>query len=148
MVFDPHIFSAVLGDIALALAAMTLGIMLFFSAIVIPGAARVLDTRQAGDLTRALFPAYDLAAGLTSILAAAAAVPASRFATVLLFLAAVGFLWLRQALMPRLDDFGERSAEGDKAARERFHRFHRLSIRAHIVQLAMVVGAVVVLVGY
>ncbi|PLX38355.1 MAG: DUF4149 domain-containing protein [Hyphomicrobiales bacterium] len=147
MFADTALLTIVSADIALVLAAFTLGIMLFFGAVVAPTAFRVFERTEAGRMMRALFPQYYLTAGASAVLGALAAVPASRFATVLLFLSAVGFLWLRQGLLPRIDRLRQKADAGDEEAQAGFTRLHKLSVRANLLQLVMIIGAVVVLIG-
>ena len=147
MVFDPSLATLIAGDVALVFAAVALGIMLFFGAGVAPAALRTLDKGATETLMHALFPHYYLSAGSMAVLAAIAAVPVSRLATLLLFLTAVGFLWLRQALMPRIERLREEGAAGNANARIHFARLNRLSLRLNMIQLVMIVGAVVVLIG-
>ena len=54
-------------------------------------------------------------------------------------------VWLRQALMPRINALSDAAKAGDAAAQRGFDKAHRLSVWANMLQM---IGAATVLVGF
>lgn len=129
---------------AMALAAVCLGAMLFFSAGVAPVIFRVLDEQAGGRFVRALFPVYYAACGATAALASLFAI--GTWAGWVLIAVAAGFVWLRQRLMPAINRARDRQLEGDADAGRRFDRLHRLSVLVNAVQLVALIVVIGVLV--
>lgn len=121
--------------VAAVLAALLVGGMVFFAAVVAPLVFAKLPATTAGGFIRAVFPVYYLAMlGLSGLagLCALAARPVD--AGVLLGVAA-GFAFARQVLMPRINALRDRQARGESEAGPRFARLHRLSVWINAVQL-------------
>ena len=120
--------------LAAALAAGSIGAMLFFSAFVAPTAFRALSAEQAGLFVRALFPTYFLVNGVVGLVAAALAFPA--FAGALLFLGGGALVALRFLVTPAVNAARDASLGGDAGAKTSFARWRRVSV---IVNVAAIV---------
>ena len=124
-----------MAELALVLAAATVGAMLFFGAVVAPAAFRTLGEQGAGPLVRALFPKYYLVLAVTSAVAAVAALFASVWISALvLALVACGFVYGLRILMPQINRARDSGATTD------FERLHRRSVRLNMIQLAALVA--------
>jgi hypothetical protein len=121
---------------------VTLGAMLFFSACVAPLAFLRLEPDVAGRLVRALFPAYHATGLVGSGLAAGLCAGAAPVAASLSLAAALGFLFVRQVLMPAVHAARD-AAMADGGAARRFTRLHRASVAVNIVQIAILLLAYV-----
>lgn len=142
-----------LQDLLLAMAgvfaALALGAMLFFGAVVAPTVFRTIAAEQASAFLRRLFPTYYLVlAGVTG-LAAALALAAALSGGVdlaawgrlwpfpaILVLCCAGFVFARQWLTPRINASRDAALAGDAAARARFDRLHKASVRLNGAQAA------------
>ncbi|MBK1668132.1 hypothetical protein CKO28_08795 [Rhodovibrio sodomensis] len=109
-------------------AALLVGSMLFFAAMVAPMVFKVLDAVTAGRFIRRLFPVYYLGMFAFAATAAAAAALVRPVDAVVLALVALGFLYARQVLMPRINALRDRELAGESAAGKRFERLHGLSV--------------------
>ena len=128
---------------SLLLVSTLFGGMVFFPSIVAPVVFRALDAEGARKFLRALFPRYY---AFIIMLSAAALIPlalslrwgeAAWMGSV-----ALSTLWVRQVLMPRINDARDAGLAGDEDATKRFERGHKLSVRINIVQM---VGVLVVI---
>jgi len=109
-------------------AALLVGSMLFFAAMVAPMVFKVLDEATAGRFIRRLFPVYYLGMFAFAAAAAAAAAVVRPVDAVVLALVALGFLYARQVLMPRINAMRDQELAGESAAGKRFQRLHSLSV--------------------
>ncbi|MGD2019921.1 MAG: DUF4149 domain-containing protein [Thiohalocapsa sp.] len=124
-----------LAGFALALA---FGGMTFFSAVMAPLVFTKLPFETAGGFIRQVFPWYYLSIGSVSVVAAAALVlGAEPVAALLTALAAAGFWYARQVLMPRIN--AARDAGRDAA----FNRLHRYSVIINGAQWLLLAAALV-----
>ena len=127
--------------------ALTFGGMTFFSGILAPLVFTKLPIETAGAFIRALFPWYYLSMGTTTLLALAAL--ASRaggiasWETGLTGLVLLGFVYVRQSLMPRINRARDAELAGDSEAGARFTRLHRLSVLINGLQWFAVLAALV-----
>jgi F0F1-type ATP synthase assembly protein I len=133
---------ALLGLLATAL---LLGGMVFFAALVAPLVFRTLPGEPGLRLIRALFPRYYLWVLGCSAAAAVALFPLSKPDSGVMAVVAGLALWLRQALMPRVNALSDRARDGDAAAKRHFARAHGLSVLANLLQM---LAAAVVLAGF
>ncbi|WP_428484041.1 DUF4149 domain-containing protein [Rhodopila sp.] len=127
--------------IALFALALLLGGMVFFAAVIAPLVFTRLPAPQAGGFIRAVFPFYYLYVFLTSAVAALALAPLP--AAVAVALIAAMTIWLRQWLMPRINVFSDAAQAGDRAAKHRFDRAHRLSVAVNLAQMLIAGGVLV-----
>ena len=109
-------------------AALLVGGMLFFAAMVAPMVFKVLDEATAGRFIRRLFPVYYLGMFAFAGVAAAAAAFVRPVDALALALVALGFLSARQILMPRINALRDRELAGEAAAGPRFQRLHGVSV--------------------
>jgi len=131
---------------SLLLISTLFGGMVFFPSIVAPVVFRSLDAAGARTFLRALFPRYY---AFIIILSVASVVPLAASLRwregVWMVLVALSTLWVRQVLMPRINDARDASLEGDEEAKERFERGHKLSVRINMVQMVGVLAVICML---
>lgn len=136
LAIDPVLWGALLAGI-------TLGTMLFFSAVMAPLIFTRLDISVASVFIRQVFPWY-YAVGI--ILAALAAILLSTHspiaATLSFCVAALGIL-ARQILMPRINRASDRIKVNGPSNVPRFNRLHRLSVAGNGLQVVLMAGAFV-----
>jgi len=127
----------ILPFIALLAVSLCLGGMAFFSFCVAPLTFSRLPPEHAARFIRAIFPLYYLYILGTALAGAVALLPLSGMASALMGGVAVVALWLRLALMPRINEQRDLSLAGDEAAKRRFRRLHRLSVVANLLQMGV-----------
>ena len=115
-------------------AALLVGGMLFFAAMVAPMVFKVLDDATAGRFIRQLFPVYYLGMFAFAAVAAGAAAVVRPVDAAVLAAVALGFLYARQILMPRINAMRDRELAGQAAAGKTFQRLHGLSVWINGVQ--------------
>jgi hypothetical protein len=133
-------------ELANAVVLLLLGGMLFFPIVVAPIVFTSLPEVEAGRFLRSMFPRYYLFMITLSALAFALyqvgvglvlSVPAT-----VCFGVALSTLWVRQSLVPRINDARDAQLSGDATAGTRFDRGHKLSVTINMLQL---VGLLVIL---
>jgi len=133
-------------ELANAVVLLLLGGMLFFPIVVAPVVFTSLPEVEAGHFLRSMFPRYYLFMITLSALAFALyqvgvglvlSVPAT-----VCFGVALSTLWVRQSLVPRINDARDAQLSGDATAGTRFDRGHKLSVTINMLQL---VGLLVIL---
>jgi hypothetical protein len=133
-------------ELANAVILLLLGGMLFFPIVVAPIVFTSLPEVEAGHFLRSMFPRYYLFMITLSALAFALyqvgvglvlSVPAT-----VCFGVALSTLWVRQSLVPRINDARDAQLSGDATAGTRFDRGHKLSVTINMLQL---VGLLVIL---
>ena len=133
-------------ELANAVVLLLLGGMLFFPIVVAPVVFTSLPEVEAGRFLRSMFPCYYLFMITLSALAFALyqvgvglvlSVPAT-----VCFGVALSTLWVRQSLVPRINDARDAQLAGDATAGTRFDRGHKLSVTINMLQL---VGLLVIL---
>ena len=133
-------------ELANAVVLLLLGGMLFFPIVVAPIVFTSLPEVEAGHFLRSMFPRYYLFMITLSALAFALyqvgvglvlSVPAT-----VCFGVALSTLWVRQSLVPRINDARDAQLFGDATAGTRFDRGHKLSVTINMLQL---VGLLVIL---
>jgi len=126
--------------LAIVLVALLFGSMVFFAGVMAPLIHRKLPPEVAGAFLGEVFPVYYVMLFLVSLLAAAAAFKPNPIAGGTLVLVAIGFLYSRLFLLPRINrlrgDLG--APEGD------FRRLHHQSV---IINLIQMIVALIVLIG-
>ena len=126
-------------ELANAVVLLLLGGMLFFPIVVAPILFTSLPEVEAGHFLRSMFPRYYLFMITLSVLAFALyqvgvglvlSVPAT-----VCFGVALSTLWVRQSLVPRINDARDAQLAGDATAGTRFDRGHKLSVTINMLQL-------------
>ena len=126
--------------LALYVVAATLGAMLFFAVGVAPTVFRALPIAEAGLFLRTLFPRYYLALIVGSGLAGGLWISSAPLAAAVCWLIALSTLWIRQSLVPRINQLRDADLAGDAAAGKRFATLHRVSVIINMVQLLALVS--------
>ena len=125
---------------ALYVVAATLGAMLFFAVGVAPTVFQALPIGEAGLFLRTLFPRYYLALIVGSGLAGGLWISSAPLAAAVCWLIALSTLWIRQSLVPRINQLRDADLAGDAAAGKRFATLHRVSVIINMVQLLALVS--------
>ena len=125
---------------ALYVVAATLGAMLFFAVGVAPTVFQTLPIAEAGLFLRTLFPRYYLALIVGSGLAGGLWISSAPLAAAVCWLIALSTLWIRQSLVPRINQLRDADLAGDAAAGKRFATLHRVSVIINMVQLLALVS--------
>jgi uncharacterized protein DUF4149 len=128
----------ILSAVALLAAALLLGGMGFFAAVLAPLIFTRLPAEVAGRFVRGVFPAYYLWAIGSAAVGALALLPLRLPDALGLGLVAASTLWLRQGLMPRINAMSDAAQSGDVAAKAGFARAHQLSVLVNVVQMLVV----------
>ena len=126
------IFASEIGQLT---AAMLLGAMLFFAAVVAPVVFTGLEAASAGRLIRRMFPWYYLVVLVLAGVAALLLVSAAPINGAIMALVAAGAVLSRQVLMPRINHLRDAQLAGDADAGPRFDRLHRLSVWINSAQI-------------
>ena len=121
--------------LALYVVAATLGAMLFFAVGVAPTVFQALPIEQAGLFLRRLFPRYYLALILGSVVAGCLWISSAPLAAAVCLLIALSTLWIRQRMVPRINQLRDAELTGDAAAGARFATLHRISVIINMIQL-------------
>ena len=133
-------------ELANAMVFLLLGGMLFFPIVVAPVVFTSLPELEAGQFLRSMFPRYYLFMIFFSALASAfyqsAAGSEVNIAATVCLLVALSTLWVRQSLVPRINDARDAQLAGDVDAAAKFDRGHKLSVAINMLQL---VGLIVIL---
>ena len=125
--------------LALYVVAATLGAMLFFAVGVAPTVFQALPIAEAGLFLRTLFPRYYLSLIVGSGLAGGLWISSAPLAAAVCWLIALSTLWIRQSLVPRINQLRDAELAGDAAASTRFATLHRASVIINMVQLLALV---------
>ena len=126
--------------LALYVVAATIGAMLFFAVGVAPTVFQALPIAEAGLFLRTLFPRYYLALIVGSGLAGGLWISSAPLAAAVCWLIALSTLWIRQSLVPRINQLRDADLAGDAAAGKRFATLHRVSVIINMVQLLALVS--------
>ncbi len=116
-------------------AALLLGSMAFFSAVIAPLVFIELDPATAGRFIRRLFPWYYLVVLFFAASAATALVWARPLDAVIMAAVALAAWVSRQLLMPRINASRDRVLGGDATAGRQFDLLHRTSVWINAAQL-------------
>ena len=121
--------------IALYVVAATLGSMVFFAAGIAPTVFQSLPEAEAGQFLRRLFPRYYLALILGSGIAGLCFAMTSPLPAAICLIIAGSTAWVRQVLVPRINQLRDAELSGDADAGQQFARLHRWSVGINMVQL-------------
>lgn len=125
--------------LAIVLVAVLFGSMVFFAGVMAPLTHRKLPPEVAGAFLREVFPVYYLVMIVVSLLAAASAYKPNPIAAGALVLVAIGFVYARLYLLPRINRIRD---EPEMAVDGAFRRLHHQSV---IVNVTQMVAALVIL---
>jgi len=114
---------------------MLFGSMLFFAVTVAPTVFNALSAEHAGQFLRAFFPGYYLWGLVVALLAAAIAMGTNATASVVLFLVAMLFVFVRQTLMPLINRARDDELLDIQGAGRRFKILHFVSVFINGFQL-------------
>lgn len=120
---------------ALYIVAATLGSMVFFAAGIAPAVFQSLPETEAGQFLRRLFPRYYLALILGAGAAGLGFAMTSPLSAAICFIIAGSTGWVRQVLVPRINQLRDAELGGDAAAGHQFARLHRWSVGINMIQL-------------
>lgn len=132
-------------DIGMMTTAVLLGAMLFFSAVAAPVAFIKLPIDQAGSFIRSIFPWYYLVIIALAAIAAVSLAIGRTVEPIVMGMVCLGSVVARQVLMPQINKHRDAELAGDKSAKEKFDRLHRLSVFINTLQLAGIIGVLVAL---
>ena len=121
--------------IALYVVAATLGSMVFFAAGIAPTVFQSLPEAEAGQFLRRLFPRYYLALIFGASAAGLCFAMTSPLGAAICFIIAGPTVWVRQVLVPRINQLRDAELNGDTNAGQQFARLHRWSVGINMVQL-------------
>ncbi len=125
--------------VAIVLVAILFGSMVFFAGVMAPLTHRKLPPEVAGAFLREVFPVYYLVMVTVALLGAAAAFKPNPIAGAALALVAMGFVYARLFLLPRINRLRD---EPDSAGDGAFRRLHHQSV---VINLSQIVLALVIL---
>ena len=130
-------------NIAVLLAAASLGAMLFFSVVVAPTVFKALPADYAGTFLRALFPVYFLLNGLVAAVAAVFA--GGGWPTALFLLAAALMTAVRFGAIPIINAARDAMLAGDRAAKQSFGRWHGATVIVNVFEMGLLCAAIALL---
>ncbi|WP_144185614.1 DUF4149 domain-containing protein [Elioraea rosea] len=116
---------------------LLLGLMVMLPVLVAPQVFKVLDTASAGRFLRQFFPSYYTYCGSLAAASALALLPLAWEAAVVMGTVTMGFVFARQALMPRINAYRDIELAGDRSAKKPFARLHGLSVILNIGQMLL-----------
>jgi len=116
------------------------GSMVFFGVVVAPLVFRVLPAETAGNFLRAFFPVYYLWGMALAAVAAVTGAFVDWPSAALCLTVALLFVFVRQFLVPRINQARDASLAGDTEASTRFQRTHRLSVGINMLQLIILLA--------
>ena len=123
--------------------AVAFGAMIFFAAVMAPLIFTKLEEETAGRFIREVFPRYYAFLAILCGIAAPCLASTAPVVAAVIATNAVGFLFARQCLMPRINDARDREKAGDQSAGPVFERGHRVSVFLNTAQLVTVLGSLI-----
>ena len=130
-------------ELAAILAAMSLGAMLFFSAIVAPTTFAALPSDHAGAFLRALFPKYFLINGVVA--GVAGLLVLGRTESMLLLGCCAAMLAVTVWMIPIINAARDRMLAGTAGAKAEFASWHRASVVVNLLEMIGLGAAIVLL---
>ena len=117
-----------------------LSIMIFYSFGIAINVHRTLDKENAGKLLRKLFPIYFLWGLFISILAEIIfLLNAKQEQAFIMALIAIGSLYSRQILVPKINKSRDLANEGDEKSKKDFNSLHFQSVTINLIQMLLLV---------
>jgi hypothetical protein len=115
-----------------------LSIMIFYSFGIDINVHRTLDKENAGKLLRKLFPIYFLWGLFISILAEIIfLLNAKQEQAFIMALIAIGYLYSRQILVPKINKSRDLANEGDEKSKKDFNSLHFQSVAINLIQMLL-----------
>ncbi len=115
-----------------------LSIMIFYSFGIAINVHRTLDKENAGKLLRKLFPIYFLWGLFISILAEIIfLLNAKQEQAFIMALIAIGYLYSRQILVPKINKSRDLANEGDEKSKKDFSSLHFQSVAINLMQMLL-----------
>ena len=115
-----------------------LAIMVFYSFGIAINVHRALDKENAGKLLRKLFPVYFLWGILISVIAEIIFIyEGLETQALIMAVTAIGYLYSRQVLVPKLNKNRDLANEGDKESKKIFSSLHFQSIMNNSIQMLL-----------
>ena len=115
-----------------------LSIMIFYSFGIAINVHRTLDKENAGKLLRKLFPIYFLWGLFISILAEIIfLLNAKQEQAFIMALIAIGYLYSRQILVPKINKSRDLANEGDEKSKKNFNSLHFQSVAINLIQMLL-----------
>ena len=117
-----------------------LSIMIFYSFGIAINVHRTLDKENAGKLLRRLFPIYFLWGLFISILAEIIfLLNAKQEQAFIMALIAIGYLYSRQILVPKINKSRDLANEGDEKSKKDFNSLHFQSVTINLIQMLLLI---------
>ena len=117
-----------------------LSIMIFYSFGIAINVHRTLDKENAGKLLRKLFPIYFLWGLFISILAEIIfLLNAKQEQAFIMALIAIGYLYSRQILVPKINKSRDLANEGDEKSKKDFNSLHFQSVTINLIQMLLLI---------
>ncbi len=132
--------------VALGVVGVIMGAMVFFAFVVTPLVFAKLPRDVAAAFLAGVFPVYYAIMAIASALAALATIFHDMAAAAVLVAVSIGFVFARQALIPRIERHRAGRLAGNPADVRAFGRLHRLSVVLNMAQMVAVVAVFVRLV--
>jgi hypothetical protein len=129
--------------VSFLVASMLFGAMLFFSFLVAPITFIKLEAKSAGQLIRSIFPHYYLIVIVFSLIPAVLLTLANHTSAILMLVIALTGLFSRQSLIPKINNYRDAEIAGDKSAKSKFDRLHRLSVGINGGQIILLIVSIV-----
>ncbi|MEM7401714.1 MAG: DUF4149 domain-containing protein [Pseudomonadota bacterium] len=120
----------------IVLCALILGGMVFYVTFMAPLIFIKLPAPTAGEFIREVFPWYFLVFAVLTLLSAILLfIGAFQWQSAVMLICAVFFIFSRQWLMPKINDYRIAIQDGESDAKIKFKNFHRLSVAINYIQL-------------
>ena len=117
-----------------------LSIMIFYSFGIAINVHRTLDKENAGKLLRKLFPIYFLWGLFISVLAEIIfLLNAKQEQAFIMALIAIGYLYSRQILVPKINKSRDLANEGDEKSKKNFNSLHFQSVAINLIQMLLLI---------
>ena len=117
-----------------------LSIMIFYSFGIAINVHKTLDKENAGKLLRRLFPIYFLWGLFISILAEIIfLLNAKQEQAFIMALIAIGYLYSRQILVPKINKSRDLANEGDEKSKKDFNSLHFQSVTINLIQMLLLI---------
>ena len=120
---------------------LLLGGMLFFPAVVAPAIFSSLEEKYSGALLRRLFPNYYLFIIALSLIAGLLGDLSSLTTGTCVFIL-VTTVFVRQILMPKINNWRDEELDGNSDSGRKFARSHRFTVYLNLLQIVLIIYSV------